>query len=40
MSGPEYTETEQLALKDPKVRAALEAFHDGTLKTVTPDDLP
>lgn len=35
-----YTETELLALQDGKVAAAHQALADGTLKTVSPDDLP
>lgn len=35
-----YTETELLALQDSKVAADRQAFHEGTLKMVRPDDLP
>lgn len=35
-----YTETEILALQDAKIAAAHRAFHAGTTKTVSPDDLP
>lgn len=35
-----YTETELLALRDGQVAAVHEAFANGSLETVTPDDLP